>query len=110
MTRIAFRTDQGHRDTLEDAAGGAIVRLEAPELEIAILTIADGAGGHNAGEVASSICIARACSSLAARFAGGMAEGMINVSAPDAVVACLVNSLDIANRAVVEEAAGKPEL
>lgn len=55
IIRICSRTDQGIRDNNEDACGA--FTLSRPDGSVFLLAVADGLGGHPAGEVASSLAI-----------------------------------------------------
>ena len=55
-TTIATTTRQGPRDNVEDAASGFTMRVGGLRNEECVfLLVADGAGGHDCGEVAASI-------------------------------------------------------
>lgn len=55
IIHICSRTDQGVRDNNEDACGA--FTLSRPDGPVILLAVADGLGGHPAGEVASSLAV-----------------------------------------------------
>jgi len=92
-TRFDFHSDPGPRGHQEDEARALILRQTAPSAcEVPVLVIADGAGGHNAGEVASAICTrlvpSFVAASLLARppardhgaFVDGLAETLVQAN------------------------------
>lgn len=98
---FALESDQGsHREHHEDAA------ILAPE--IAMFAVADGMGGHQAGEIAASIAIESARRVLGSRESQRVIE--LYATRPDletrrAVYACLRGAFEEANRKVLEDAA-----
>jgi serine/threonine protein phosphatase PrpC len=69
MTRIASHIDIGHRANLEDTARAIQLRQAVPRKTGAdILILADGAGGHQCGEVASTLGVDAVSSFLMKRF------------------------------------------
>lgn len=106
MTQIACYTDPGPRENLEDVACGLIVKSTGtPVGEVPILTIYDGAGGCNAGEVASGLATREVTRSLTDLFTPGGQVPAGHVFAPDAVLDHLIAVLVDANTAVVNCAA-----
>jgi serine/threonine protein phosphatase PrpC len=98
---FALESDQGSRRAHhEDAA------ILAPE--IAMFAVADGMGGHQAGEVAASLAIESARRVLGSRESQRIIE--LYATRPDlesrrAVYACLRRAFEEANRKVLEDAA-----
>jgi serine/threonine protein phosphatase PrpC len=98
---FALESDQGSRRAHhEDAA------ILAPE--IAMFAVADGMGGHQAGEVAANLAIESARRVLGSRESQRIIE--VYATRPDlesrrAVYACLRRAFEEANRKVLEDAA-----
>lgn len=103
--RVAIYSDVGLRDNLEDEARAVLIKdFFHQDREAALLMMADGAGGHNAGEVASGMAVNRIPSSLAGAIISRLST---DVGAPvkvSVVVDLMVDRLVEANRAVVERA------
>jgi serine/threonine protein phosphatase PrpC len=74
----------------------------AADAEIGFAVLADGMGGHNAGEVASRI----ATDTISARITSDASAGRLNASRVEALIADYV---DAANHAVLETANARPE-
>ena len=92
---------------MEDAVRAWTFRSAVPDgPEITALLVADGAGGHNAGEVASDICARLTPAHLAAWFASGHGEAN---AGSGALADALVYALRRANAAVLRRACESPE-
>lgn len=90
---VAHRTDVGlHRRRNEDAL------LEAPER--GLFVVADGMGGHPAGDLASRIAIATIDGALPATALNGSDDGLMSV---------LAEALAAADRAVNDHASTEPD-
>jgi protein phosphatase len=95
--RIAAQTHKGRRENNEDSIYGATFR----EGKIrGLVAVADGMGGHNAGEVASSIAVDTLLSSMKRRLKAG--SGRLETKN---LVQQIVNEIDEA----VKKAAGDSE-
>ncbi len=95
----ALRTDKGRvRDANEDSVA------EAPELGLVVL--ADGMGGHNAGEVASAIAVSTILDSVRAgwEYRTEMDSGQ---ASPE--VELLRKSVEVAHAAIREKADSQPQ-
>ena len=106
MTRLVFHTAQGPRENLEDTCFA--LRLSLPPLGkdmIPVFGVLDGAGGHEAGEVASglgSACIsASLVQSLVGNFLGIGPESVT----PETRLRMLTDALHAGNQVVLECAA-----
>jgi serine/threonine protein phosphatase PrpC len=101
---FAVARDKGSRRTsYEDAA------LVAPE--IGVFAVADGMGGHQAGEVAAKLAIDTARRVLGGRDAQRIIEtyvGRPDLDSRRAVFTCLRRAFDDANRVVRDDAAKDP--
>jgi len=65
--RISFSCNQGPRENLEDASGAFKMTIPASkELDITFAVVADGVGGNNYGEIASTQAVNSIKSFLAA--------------------------------------------
>ncbi len=102
---FALAGDTGsRRDHYEDAA------LLAPE--VAMFAVADGMGGHQAGEVAAKLAVDTARRSLSGRDAQRTIESYVSradLESRRAVYACLRATFLEANRVVREDAERTPE-
>jgi serine/threonine protein phosphatase PrpC len=107
--RIAHHSDRGPRENLEDSVHAAVLEVcGATRQRIPIAMLLDGAGGHNAGEVASLCGMRRAVSILAgalASWAAGTPERMTSAN----ISRLLIHALRKANAAVVQASAERPE-
>lgn len=105
MTRAASHIDRGLRENLEDEARAVIIMKTVPRQgEVVMLFGADGAGGHNAGEVASAMAADRVLAVLAACLAANPLGAEAGV-----ITEVLLQSLRYANEAIVAEAAASAE-
>lgn len=110
MTQISFHTDLGLRENLEDAAIAITVYWGVPHRhQVTILTVADGAGGHNSGEVASDLAIRSIPASIAKRLMGTNLQESKGRFAPEWVVDALSEALANANEIIVQEAGMSPQ-
>jgi serine/threonine protein phosphatase PrpC len=102
---FALSSDQGvRRDRYEDRA------LLAPEL--GVFGVADGMGGHQAGEIAAELAVQCVRRVLAGREAQRVVDGYVaraDLVARRAVFACMRAAFEEANRLVREEAEKTPE-
>jgi PPM family protein phosphatase len=111
MTRVFSHIDIGLRENVEDAAGGLTVTAAVPwPAQIAILTVADGAGGQKSGEVASELALRLIPSFLAGGFAASVSAGPEDCLSPDCILETLTKALAYANQAIVERAGSSPGL
>jgi serine/threonine protein phosphatase PrpC len=99
---FALASDKGaRREHYEDAA------LLAPE--IALFAVADGMGGHRAGDVAARLSVDTVRRILSGREAQRVIDAYVakaDLETRRAVYACLRNAFEEANRAVLADAAG----
>ena len=109
MTQMASHTSIGHRANLEDTARAILIAAAVPQkTEIVILALGDGAGGHNAGEVASTLGVDAVSSFLAAQLVTASDEAVPRIGG--SITEVIKAALGYANEAVVERAAGANEL
>jgi serine/threonine protein phosphatase PrpC len=109
MTRIASHIDIGHRANLEDTARAIQLRQAVPRKTGAdILILADGAGGHQCGEVASTLGVDAVSSFLAAQLVTAPDETVPDIGG--SITGVIEAAIVYANEAVVERAAGANEL
>ena len=95
-----LRTDKGRvRDHNEDSVG------EAPELGLVVL--ADGMGGHNAGEVASALAVKTILDSVRAGWPHRSEMNAGGQLRPEAML--LRKSVEVAHSAILEMAESKPQ-
>lgn len=107
LPRFDFRADSGmasdkgaRREHYEDAA------LLAPE--IALFAVADGMGGHQAGDVAARLSVDTVRRVLSGREAQRVVDAYVakaDLESRRAVYACLRSAFEEANRAVLADAA-----
>lgn len=109
--KVAYQIERGPRDTLEDAVGALEMRVHtSPELDAVVAVVCDGVGGEEHGEVASMLGV-KTITSMAAASLAGLPGRADPASIPaDPLRDILVQSLELANAAVVDAAAGSPEL
>jgi len=104
MTQMASHTDIGHRANLEDTARAIQLRRAVPrKTGVDILLLADSAGGHECGEVASALGVDAASSVLAAQLVTAPDETVPDISG--SMTGVIEAALGYANEAVVERAA-----
>jgi PPM family protein phosphatase len=107
--RISHHSDRGPRENLEDSVLATVLDMRGFLRQlVAIAMLLDGAGGHNAGEVASLLGMRRAVSILAgalASWAAGAPERMASAN----ISRLLIHALRKANAAVVQASAERPE-
>jgi len=104
--RISFSCNQGLRENLEDAFGAFKMSILTPGQSDITFTIAvDGVGGNNYGEIASVETIDSIKSSLALFFAVATAEPDDGCLGPEVITKLLVDALNIANDAILQQAA-----
>ena len=94
------RSDRGIRDQNEDACG--VFSFPAKNGPIVLLAVADGLGGHPAGEIASSLAIAA--------LNDAVSRGLEASPSPDppALRALLAAAFDHANREVIRRSSCDP--
>ena len=109
-TRICSASDQGPRESLEDAFSAFDLSIHLPDLDITALLVFDGVGGSDHGEVASALARDRIRCYLAAFFCSLCPDTCPSELAPDAILDVLGKSLAAGNRAILQEATRKPEL
>ena len=104
-TRVGARTDVGiQRELDEDALMTQELRiaLSGAYVNAGIYVVADGMGGHAAGEVASTLAVRAAANSIAQQLvelASGSAQGIDD----ERLKALVATAVDQANLAVLEE-------
>lgn len=109
--RISFSCDQGLRENLEDAFGAFKMSIPIPnQLGITFTIAVDGVGGINGGEVASIQAVNSIKSFLAASLAVVMPMPDSGCLAPDTITKLLVDALNVANDAILQQAAEQPAL
>jgi len=107
--RIAHRTDPGPRENLEDSVQAVVLELHAPtRARIPIAMLLDGAGGHNAGEIASLLGTRLIASTLNGALAG-WAVGTPQQMPSESISRFLAQALQAANAAVVRASTERPE-
>lgn len=111
MTQIAFHRDIGFRENLEDS-GRALVLQEIlpPKREVQILVIADGAGGHKAGEVAGELGVRVVSSCLMGYLASATTCGDPQALGPEAISTASRQAMEHANNIVVQQAGASEQL
>ncbi len=111
MIRTAMETDIGLRENLEDTARVVTIKLN-PEsgLEATIAVLPDGAGGPNAGEVASQLGADHIASEMAFFFIGSDLDGAPLEVKRDRLLAGLDGSMRSANDLILQSVEQKPEL
>ncbi|HUT56927.1 MAG TPA: protein phosphatase 2C domain-containing protein [Phycisphaerae bacterium] len=109
MTQMASHTDIGHRANLEDTARAIQLRKAVPrKIDADILILADGAGGHQCGEVASTLGVDVVSSVLVAQLVTASDEAVPRIGG--GMTGMIEAAVVYANEAVVERAAGSNEL
>lgn len=98
--RACSCTDKGVRDLNEDSCGA--FTLSCPGGRLFLLAVADGLGGHPAGEVASDLAI------NALRSAVSMAVETLSVMDPSSLRMVLASGFSYANREVIRHASISP--
>jgi protein phosphatase len=105
MTEIAMSIEQGPRENVEDAACGiALNSMTSHAVDAVFLVVADGAGGHRSGEIASGIAISQISALLvhALTTACGRPTGSLGA---DAIIDLLTGSFERAHQAILRRAA-----
>jgi len=111
MTRVAFYTDIGLRDSIEDRAKTLMIQDATSEpTEVAVLVVADGAGGRAGGEIASELAVRTVLPLVVSDLAGLSSQELGINLAPDTVEDVLTQALVCANDVVVEKAQCSPAL
>jgi len=107
--RIAHCADPGPRENLEDCVHAAVLELHAPtKARIPIAMLLDGAGGHNAGEIASLLGTRRIASTLT----GALADRSLDIpkqTTSESISHLLAQALQAANAAVLRASTERPE-
>lgn len=99
MFKIACQTDQGPRESLEDAAGGFELICFLPFVHrVAALFVTDGVGGANHGEIASKLAIRRI-----ANYLLNVLLAMTEKMAASELAGVVAGALERANRAILEQ-------
>jgi len=107
--RIAHCTDRGPRESLEDSVHAAVLELCGLKRHyVPTAMLFDGAGGHNAGEVASSLGTRRTASILAGALASWAAGALERMNSEN-ITRLLLHALRKANAAVVQASTERPE-
>ena len=109
-TKIAWATDQGPRENLEDNLGASQITLFPSRTDITVFGVYDGVGGNSCGEIASDLASRTINAHLAASFAGACdGDGPASLSS-DYVLTALAGALETANHTIVQQSAQQPAL
>jgi protein phosphatase len=107
MAKIAHHLDRGPRERLEDAVKAFHLKnYGALESEIISLTLSDGVGGINGGDIASSLGVEL----IAMLLASAMTSPGDATKTADGVINLLRSVLERANAAIVDRAEDDPKL
>ena len=109
-TKIAWATDQGPREKLEDNLGASQITLFPSETAIAVFGVYDGVGGNSGGEIASDLAARTVNAHLTASFASSRNGGGPVSLSSDYVLAALAGALEMANQTIVQQSALRADL
>ncbi len=111
MTQIAFHRDIGFRENLEDTGRAMVLQdVLPPKHEAHILVIADGAGGHAAGEVAGELGVRVVSSCLVGYITSATAGGDPQALGSEAISTAFRQAMEHANNIVVLQAGASEQI